>query len=134
MVRRAKNGLPSDFVAQPVKVPTGGPYGRAKKLEDAQRQIPLPGPPAPAPPADPIAAAQAWNPTQGATPFDAPTTRKWEPVTAGLNTGPGAGPEALGRLAPGSTTMVANTLQALAARTGDPDLAALAALAANQGV
>lgn len=61
---------------QPAQAPTGQPYGANKAAMDAQRTIPLP--------------QQAH-----VIPLDAPTQRPDEPVTAGLPSGPGPGPEAL---------------------------------------
>lgn len=84
-------------------VPTGLPYGenQARQASIAAAPIPQgapvaqPGPPpgTPGAPSDPIADAQN-------TPFSpvnlfAPTANPGEPVTAGLPSGPGPGPEAL---------------------------------------
>lgn len=66
---------------QPAAAPTGQPYGARKASEDAQRTIPLPAQPQ-------------------VVPFDAPTQRPDEPVTAGLPTGAGPGPEALQPMGP----------------------------------
>lgn len=102
--------MPRKRKTQGVKVPTGLPYGQGEQMADAQKALPLPGPgtrpqpqrapagpsPVPAAPVDPIAAAitaaQSMPPPPGG--LLAPSTRN-EPVTAGLNIGPGAGPEAL---------------------------------------
>lgn len=100
---------------QAVQVPKGLPYGQGEAAAAQQRAIPLPGPgstPQPqrgtpasagvssAPPADAvnpmalaIQAAQAMPAPQGG--LLAPSRRPGEPVTAGLSTGPGPGPEAL---------------------------------------
>lgn len=75
---------------QPVRVPTGLPYGEAGQMAAAQQAFPLAqsdgGNVAP-----PAAAAQP--PT---IPFGAPTAQPDVPVTAGANAGPGPGQEALG--------------------------------------
>lgn len=121
-------------------------YGQAGEQLAAQRAVPLPDmrapgaaaspPPAPGAPlpagnppvpsADPRAAAMqaAMGMTAGPGLLTGETARPNEPVTAGLATGPGPGPEAL---APGDR--VARTLERLAALSGDPGAAELAAWA-----
>src|SRR5213078_1555218 len=78
----------------PITAPTGLPYGEHKALIDTQQQVPIQTPaPTPTgllPPPEPQA------PPAPITPLSAPTTRPQEPITAGLPTGPGPGPEALG--------------------------------------
>jgi hypothetical protein len=84
---------------------TGQTYGVAKQQMDAQRAIPLaktpvPGvAPSPASPSGGVSALAGMlggGGSQVAVPsLTAPTTRPNEPLTAGLPTGPGAGPEAL---------------------------------------
>lgn len=81
-------------------VAPGLPYGQRQAIEQSLAQAPIPGPqaqPTPgqavAPTADPFADAQA-------TPFNpvgmfAPTGQPDTPITAGLPSGPGPGPEAL---------------------------------------
>jgi hypothetical protein len=66
--------------AQPVRAAPNQPYGARGAQEAAQQTMPLPQ----------------------VTPLDAPTERPAEPVTAGLPSGPGPGPEALGAAGPGS--------------------------------
>lgn len=80
-------------------VASGMPYGQRQATEQALALIPIPPPqsgPAggAAAPADPIADAQAMAPPTGG--LFAPTAQPGVPVTAGLPSGPGAGPEALG--------------------------------------
>lgn len=95
---------------EPITVPTGLPYGEAKALADAQRTLPVSQPPgsgpvgavASAPTGAPAATGTA-DAAIGAlggfqhTPIGlgAPSARPNEPVTTGLPTGPGPGPEAL---------------------------------------
>ncbi len=71
-------------LAQPVRVPTGGPYGQAQRLAQQQQAAPLPASrgatPAGTPP--PAGAAAATN-------IFGPTRRPGEPVTAGAPLGPG---------------------------------------------
>lgn len=80
---------------QPVRTPTGMPYGTAQALTEAQRAVPLPqqtssgAGAAPFPPAAPAPGAFG--------PLDAPTNRPDEPLTAGMRGGPGPGPEAIVR-------------------------------------
>lgn len=73
---------------------TGQPYGARLQQEQAQQavptgptQVPPPAPMAPGPPSPAPGEAGA---------LTRPTERPGEPVTHGLPTGPGAGPEALG--------------------------------------
>lgn len=65
---------------QPMRAPTGMPYGEAGALMQSQRDAPLPeSNPAAPPPVE----------------LGAPTERPGQPVTAGAALGPGPGPEAL---------------------------------------
>jgi hypothetical protein len=142
MPRTAKRTL-SGAPAQPVQAVEGQAYGNGVKQEQMQQLMPLPnqqGTPAAAPPATQAAP----NPVQ-----DAPmtheqllaiaaqmkgqagtllpeTTRPDEPVTAGLVSGPGPGPEALA-LRRGSPT--GDMLRQLTEQTGDPLFAEIAAKA-----
>lgn len=78
---------------QPVQAPTGLPYGESQELQQSQEAAPLPQ----AAPVDP------WEQVMGAAQqmefspvgLNAPSTRPDEPVTAGLPSGPGPGPEAM---------------------------------------
>lgn len=70
---------------QPVRVPTGGPYGQAGQLAAAQRAQPLPAVSAPRPAAG--GGPRGPGP-QIADPFR-PTERPGEPPTAGIPVGPG---------------------------------------------
>lgn len=76
----------TDLVAQPVRTGTGQTYGDAKAQADAQRAMPLAGGPAPIPGAPP----EVEHPAIGS--LYAPTARPDEPVTAGIDSGPGPGP------------------------------------------
>lgn len=106
---------------QAVKTVTGLPYGEAGQLQAAQRAIPLPNNQA-VPAANPPQVPSAGPPAlPGQTPFDAPTQRPNEPVTAGIPSGPGPGPEALSTLAPANDN-VRQTLQALYAQSPNNDL------------
>jgi hypothetical protein len=70
------------------------PYGDAKAQIDAQSAIPMaPSPSAPAAPAQARAAAS--GPPPGSLPYMHPTNRPEEPVTAGMDFGPGPGSETM---------------------------------------
>jgi hypothetical protein len=62
-----------------------------------------------------------------------PSQRPNEPVTAGLPSGPGPGPEILGINQPGRMSALAQTLQAVAQASGSGMMANLAAQAAQAG-
>lgn len=83
---------------QPVRVARGGTYGTRQQSEAAQRAVPLPE----------------------VVPLDAPTARPDEPLTAGLPSGPGPGPEALGMVGPGNPKL--SKLKAMFAADPDEDL------------
>ena len=88
----------SDMRQAPKAVP-GQTYGAAKQQLDAQKVIPLPTTPGPSA-AAPSSGAAALAGTVGGggmpvVPLDAPSTRPNEPITHGLPTGAGGGPEAL---------------------------------------
>lgn len=68
-----------------LRIPGQG-YGE-QAAQIAQQQA-VPGPPP--------GVQGGWEPPPAPTPLHAPTERPDEPVTAGLATGPGPGPEALG--------------------------------------
>ncbi len=81
----------------PVQAATGQPYGAAKSQTDSQKVVPV-APPAPpaggGPPAQGTPAPQG-PPPGGVGAFGRPTDRPGEPITAGLPTGAGPGPDAL---------------------------------------
>lgn len=68
----------------------GQTYGDQAQQQRALQVVPLPNQAPPGPQAPP----------PGAVPFDHPTQRPNEPVTAGLPSGPGPGPEMLGNINP----------------------------------
>lgn len=88
---------------QPIRTTPGQTYGVAGQQAQAQAQMPLPsggpnaGPMAPQPAGmGPALPGLGAGPTPGSLgPLHAPTDRPNEPVTHGLPTGPGAGPEVL---------------------------------------
>lgn len=83
----ARNGKPGASYSnrsdlnQPVRTTQNQPYGQAGQQQAAQRAIPLP---------------QTSGVMPQPAPLDAPTARPQEPLTAGIPSGPGPGPEALG--------------------------------------
>ena len=81
--------------AVPVQAPTGQPYGARKAQMDAQRAIPLAPPPAPPGPQAGGAAVPAGPAPGDLGSLTRATERPSEPLTAGLASGPGPGPEAL---------------------------------------
>jgi hypothetical protein len=83
---------------QPVQAPTGMGYGERKALEDAQRAVPVASPPA-APQVPPTTPGPSSWPIPGSLgPLDRPSERPSEPVTAGLDVGPGPGSDMIGGL------------------------------------
>lgn len=86
-------------MAQPVRVPTGQQYGKAKEMADAQRAIPLPNAPAAPSPSAAGAprsadAASMWQ--APVTPLNAPSQRPGEHVMDGVAAGPGRDPAQAG--------------------------------------
>lgn len=87
----------------------GQTYGEGAAQQRAMQAVPIAAPDAPAP-SDPLGgagasdlmgAAEAWQPL-GGSPLQ--TSRPDEPVTAGLASGPGAGPDALPQISPPPNT------------------------------
>ena len=102
---------------QPITTAPGQAYGQAAAQENAQRAVPMAGipqPPAAAPVAAPSEPAAAPGPGPGEIPWLHPSDRPDEPVTAGLETGPGPGPEALSG-SPGGEAKLADILGQAAA-------------------
>jgi hypothetical protein len=74
----------------------GQQYGKATDQRNAQRAVPMAASPGPSAPEAPIS-NQVQTPFQepGSLPYMHPTNRPDEPVTAGMDFGPGIGSEAL---------------------------------------
>lgn len=88
---------------QPMSTVGGQPYGQATADLNAERVQPLPGQPGPpAPQQGGGDAGPAQMPTYHGKPFDRPSERPNEPITAGMPFGAGPGPEALSAPAPDS--------------------------------
>lgn len=113
---------------QPVRAPTGLPYGENQQLRQAQAVSPLPqqpGPPStPVPPGQAIQAAKQFQMPQ--MDVMAPSARPMEPVTAGLPGSPVNAP-------PPSTGTVSGLLAKMAAATGSGALSSLAQRAQQAG-
>lgn len=78
---------------QPVRVPTGGAYGDATQLAQAQAGAPMAASPGGDQPAHSLLAGLS---IPSGPAFGAPTMQPDTPVTDGAASGAGAGPEALG--------------------------------------
>lgn len=131
------------YGAASIEAMGGRPYGEEAAMADAAATVrpgPSPAPstpvasPAAAPPAAPdrrqlieqaMRQAGRMRPT---TPLFAASERPNEPFTAGMSMGAGPGPEVLSR-----GNRVSRTLQQMAAHSGNPRFAELAALAASRG-
>ena len=117
---------------QPITTVPGQTYGQAAMQEDAQRAVPMAGTPQP-PAAAPTAAASEPAPPPGPGPGEIPwlhpSERPDEPVTAGLQSGPGPGPEALSG-SPGGQAKLSDILgQAAAHPAASSQVQYLAAVA-----
>lgn len=122
MPRKARPNR-TDMLAQPVKTPTGGSYGAAQKLEQAQQAVPMAqqapvGQVAPAP-VDMQAAMQSAQQFQMPMGLNAPTQNPNEPLTHGMVGGPGAGPEVL--MQPGPDGLLIRGISALESLGPDTD-------------
>lgn len=116
---------------QPIRPVTGLPYGQGQEVIDQQRMAPLPQ--AAGPSGSPTASggsgqgAMAMPPPP--TPLGAGTLNPDQPVTAGAQFGPGAGPGALAQPDTGGQYMsIRQYLQTVANTSGNPDIAYLAGL------
>lgn len=123
---------------QPPKAPTGMAYGAHQESIAAQQAVPLPqaaptpGPAGATPPPSPAGPGRMAAALDAAAAHPAPagllamsSTRPQEPVTAGLTSGPGPGPERLVT----SRAKISSIYERLAYTTGDPDIAILAQMA-----
>lgn len=126
----------------PARVATGQTYGKAKSQLDAQRTVPMARPSVPLassptagapgqsfpPPPGPGAPVQSPIPPGGFGDIHRPTERPFEPVTTGISSGPGAGPEALppGPSNPTTNNNLSSLLAQVAQQTGSAAVRALA--------
>lgn len=81
---------------QPIRQPTGLPYGEGQAIADLQRAAPLAASPGGDTPVAPSGGGSGLGGAPNLTPFGAPTEQPGTPVTAGAAAGPGPGLEALG--------------------------------------
>ena len=128
----------------PVKTMPSTQYGQDAMLQNAQRVIPMakPADTVPTPPQQvqqnqaaanqpPMPTAPPTGPPPGAlTPLGAPSEQPNVPVTNGIATGAGAGPEALTGM---PQQRVSQLIARVAQFSGNPDLAALAQHAQQNG-
>lgn len=126
----ATYGNRTDMQQAPRAVP-GQTYGKATQQLEAQRAMPLPAAPPPAVGGAPARPGPAPRPMP--TPLDAPTERPAEPLTAGLATGPGPGPEVIGATTTQDDRVLAQ-LRGLYAAYPNSDLAALIDAAERRNV
>ena len=124
--------------SEPVTAAPNQPYGVAAEQKAAQNAIPIapqqvssaPAPTAPVQGGAPVAPPRPAV-VPGTLPFLHPTNRPDEPITAGMDFGPGAGSEALGAPPP----HVADTFAQLAqSQHASPLMSALASAARTLGV
>lgn len=87
--------------AQSISAAPDQAYGAMKEQQDAQRIAPMGGAtPMPHAAAVPQGGGEVQLPPYTGSPFGAPTARPNEPITHGVDIGPGAGPEALAQFQP----------------------------------
>lgn len=118
----------SDLRTQKPTAAPGQAYGQAADQLAAQKAVPLPA----APPVFANATGGGGGPMQPPAPLPdlyRPTERPGEPVTHGLPTGPGAGPEALPIQQSSRTDPIAVQLRALYSKYAQMSPAAAADLA-----
>lgn len=85
--------------AQKIATLPDAQYGEAATYRDLQKQAPLAQTPSASPPPRPSSPGRSTAggaATGGVTPINAPTQNPNEPVTAGVDSGPGVGSAALG--------------------------------------
>lgn len=104
------------------KVPTGLPYGEAGKLSAAQSAVPIET--QQGPDFEQLSRMAQAHPTGNVVGLDAPTQRPDEPITAGIASGAGPGPDfALARHDPTADILV--RLEAFYQRWPTPELSAI---------
>lgn len=113
---------------QPVRAPSGMPYGERQQLEETQRQAPLPQG------VMPPSAADGGPNANTLTPLDAPTQYPGQPVTAGVDVGAGPGSEAVDAIRRGSQTRASDIIYKYAAIDTTGFIADMALELKNRGV
>jgi len=116
---------------QPISTVPNQEYGMAKQQADAQRAIPMGASPVASVPV-PSPAQSAGNPLPrpGDLPHTGPTNRPDEPVTAGIDYGPGPGSETFSSARP----PVMEQIKSAARYSSSPALSELAVLASTMGM
>ena len=107
---------------QPIREPGGLPYGANAELRQQQQAAPM--------------SQTNDTPAPEVIPFNAPTQRPGQPVTAGAAAGPGPGPEVLSQRpvgAPAGSTLIQALTRASASDTSGT-LASLLQLAMTRGL
>ena len=122
---RRTDGGPQQVNAQM----TGMAYGENSDFQDIQRSAPMSAARATQPTRSTRSSPQAMRP---ATPLMSKTQRPSEPVTAGADFGPGPTPTASAQSQ--RMASMANTVQRLYQRTGDPTLQAISDVLYRRGV
>lgn len=132
----ARQGTPGTAYANrtdlnlPISTVPGQEYGSATAQQNAQRTVPMGQQETPQVQNAPSAPASQPLPQPGSLPYIAPTQRPNEPVTAGIDYGPGPGSEIMGSPAIGA----AQHLTEAARATGSETLSNLATLAGLIGM
>lgn len=112
------DGGPAD--AQPIRVAPGGAYGDRQAMEELQASAPMAQAPA------------APRATVDVTPFTAPTADPSQPVTSGVDVGPGPGSDALGARQ-GTDGSLASVLRKISGNDPTGDVSRLLEVAARRG-
>jgi len=116
----------------PVVAPGSTEYGQRQKIEAAVAEVPL-AQGGGAPQTNPLAAAMAMRPPNPGG-LLRPSERNFEPLTAGMNMGPGPGPEALLGARNSTKPRVSDILGGIAEDTGSPLLREMADRARRTGI
>lgn len=119
---------------QKLQAQTGGDYGSREESLQQQRSAPMSQQDSIQP--TPVPSGGGAGGGGAAPPFGAPTARPGEPITHGVDIGPGGGPEVLGLQQPGAmpTGYLTNMLQQMSATDTTGTLAKLYVIAQQRGV
>lgn len=116
----------ADLRTQKIQTVPNQEYGKASAQAAAQRVVPMAGtPPAPNPQAPGAGGGSPFVTAEDVPNLFDPTARPHEPLTHGLSSGPGAGPEAL--MPDPAVNSTAERLRALYLRFPTPELRELLA-------
>lgn len=109
----------------PVQAPPSSQYGERTQLEQAQQAVPMGGNPNPVPQGSVGSGGPGPGPlvqAGGLGAFARPSANPAEPVTAGVPSGPGPGPEILNRPGAITTDPLSLQLRALAQQYPIPEI------------